>query len=335
VRAHLEIERAGRPWDRAVKGAEVPVGDTEWTELHETFKCDKPFAEGWQAYIGCSQDGGRFRADAFRLYQGEYVPWQAGAAGPENLFTNAGFEEGQKPFFFMFGEQYNLRKTFRRASFTLTRLLANMGVAGETPLLSRFATPLGEGDGEGKPGPSVVQNGDFSQDADGDGMPDDWQFQPGTPESACAREPLDGGWSLRMDLKGYGGKDRADVMLAQHEVPMVEGQWYRISFRAKAEGLRGGRIAFTVTNTEVWRSFFEYQYFAPGEEWREFRYVLQSNASAAAKTRLQIWHGNLGTVWLADLKMEPVPPPATGRWASGFYLDDPEEWDDPYRFFRW
>ena len=23
------------------------------------------------------------------------------------------------------------------------------------------------------------------------------------------------------------------------------------------------------------------------------------------------------------------------RWLAGFYLDAPEEWDDPYRFFRW
>ena len=23
------------------------------------------------------------------------------------------------------------------------------------------------------------------------------------------------------------------------------------------------------------------------------------------------------------------------RWLEGFYLDEPEEWDDPYRFFRW
>jgi hypothetical protein len=23
------------------------------------------------------------------------------------------------------------------------------------------------------------------------------------------------------------------------------------------------------------------------------------------------------------------------RWLSGFYSDQPEEWDDPYRFFRW
>jgi len=33
--------------------------------------------------------------------------------------------------------------------------------------------------------------------------------------------------------------------------------------------------------------------------------------------------------------MEPVPPPTEGRWLQGLYLDQPEAWDDPYRFFRW
>ncbi len=26
---------------------------------------------------------------------------------------------------------------------------------------------------------------------------------------------------------------------------------------------------------------------------------------------------------------------AEKRWLDSFYLDVPEEWDDPYRFFRW
>jgi hypothetical protein len=28
-------------------------------------------------------------------------------------------------------------------------------------------------------------------------------------------------------------------------------------------------------------------------------------------------------------------PGSEKRWESGLYLDQPEEWDDPYRFFRW
>jgi hypothetical protein len=31
----------------------------------------------------------------------------------------------------------------------------------------------------------------------------------------------------------------------------------------------------------------------------------------------------------------PVGSNEPSRWLQGFYLDEPEEWDDPYRFFRW
>ncbi len=31
----------------------------------------------------------------------------------------------------------------------------------------------------------------------------------------------------------------------------------------------------------------------------------------------------------------PLASNETGRWLNGFYLDQPEEWDYPYRFFRW
>ena len=46
------------------------------------------------------------------------------------------------PWQFAGSKQVNLRKTFRRTSFVLTRLLANMGVAGTTPVLERFHTSV-------------------------------------------------------------------------------------------------------------------------------------------------------------------------------------------------
>jgi len=39
-------------------------------------------------------------------------------------------------------KQPNLKRTHRRASFLLSRLLANLGVAGSTPLLGRFHDPV-------------------------------------------------------------------------------------------------------------------------------------------------------------------------------------------------
>ncbi len=46
------------------------------------------------------------------------------------------------PWQFYSTNQANLRRTFRRTSFVLSRLLANMGVGGATPLLDRFHQPV-------------------------------------------------------------------------------------------------------------------------------------------------------------------------------------------------
>jgi hypothetical protein len=46
------------------------------------------------------------------------------------------------PWQFKDSQQQNFRRTFRRTSVLLNRLLANMGVAGSTPLLDRFDRPV-------------------------------------------------------------------------------------------------------------------------------------------------------------------------------------------------
>jgi beta-galactosidase len=46
------------------------------------------------------------------------------------------------PYDFSDSEQSNVRKTYRRASFLMTRLLANLGGAGSTPILERFHHPV-------------------------------------------------------------------------------------------------------------------------------------------------------------------------------------------------
>ena len=49
--------------------------------------------------------------------------------------------------------------------------------------------------------------------------------------------------------------------------------------------------------------------------------------------------GNMGagadTPLLARVSSPVAGKSADGRWLKGLYLDKPEEWDDPYRFFRW
>jgi len=53
-------------------------------------------------------------------------------------------------------------------------------------------------------------------------------------------------------------------------------------------------------------------------------------------TRLLADMGAAGATPLLERFAKPInPSKAEKRWMNGFYLDEPEEWDAPYRFFRW
>jgi len=53
-------------------------------------------------------------------------------------------------------------------------------------------------------------------------------------------------------------------------------------------------------------------------------------------SRLLANMGVAGTTPLLDRFHQPVDAAKPEkRWSNGLYLDQPEEWDDPYRFFRW
>ncbi len=64
-------------------------------------------------------DGILARAEGSNVVFCQLVPWQ--------------FEDLEKP---------NVKRTFRRASFLVALLLANMGASGATPVLARFGTPV-------------------------------------------------------------------------------------------------------------------------------------------------------------------------------------------------
>jgi hypothetical protein len=336
----LEVERAGRPWDRAARGPDITVNPGGWTEMHLTFPVDKAYPEGWQAYLDGSGEGAGFQVDRVRLYEGTYVsgedPASAATEAPDrNMFTNVNFEAGLASWNFNHGpEQFNLRRTFGRSSFAVSRLLGNLGVASSTPLLERFSDPVGASNGR-----SLVKNGDFSTDTNGDGLADEWEFGANPKGAVCTREALagpGGGWAQLIAVPPVAaGAKPPEVMIAQHEMPILGGQWYRLSLRTRAEGLTTRDISWAVQNTANWQSLFDYQNFAPKAEWQTNSFVLQAKDTAAKGTKFQIWFTGTGKLWLSDVRLEPIQDPTTGRWLDGLYLTRPTEWDDPYRFFGW
>jgi hypothetical protein len=122
----------------------LPAG--ELVELHVTFDVTEETTEDLFAFLRCAQPGARIRLSSFRMYEGDYVP--AGGSGPAvgNLLRNGDFAAGDDAWLFEFTQQRNVKRTYRRTSCLLTRLLANMGAAGDTPILRNVSLPAGDGD---------------------------------------------------------------------------------------------------------------------------------------------------------------------------------------------
>ena len=144
----LEIERPASPWDRVVKSPAVVPPQNQWTELHVTFKVEKPFEQGWFCYLSGGGDGARLRLDLFRVYEGEYVPWKAPARSggrPCRRRASRHLPMGASRPKRGRGPSSTVNSTTcggpTAALVQLARLLANMGVAAQTPLLARFSNP--------------------------------------------------------------------------------------------------------------------------------------------------------------------------------------------------
>jgi hypothetical protein len=85
-------------------------------DVHNRDPRDLPLITGGATVIG---DGVLAQAAGVNVVFCQLVPWQ-----------------------FQYGEQSNLKRTYRRSSYLVTRLLANMRVDGASPVLARFSTPV-------------------------------------------------------------------------------------------------------------------------------------------------------------------------------------------------
>ncbi len=72
---YLRVERRAKPWDAAGQKYGLKIDET-WKELYITFTVEKDFTEGWFPFVGCKKANSEFRVDIFRLYEGDYVPYE-------------------------------------------------------------------------------------------------------------------------------------------------------------------------------------------------------------------------------------------------------------------
>ena len=99
-----------------------------------------------------------------------------------------------------------------------------------------------------------------------------------------------------------------------------------------AEGLRGRVLAPTADGQIVFSQLVPWQF----DPKRAMNLKRTFRRAACLTTRLLANMGVPASTPLLGRFHTPVSPTADEkRWLDGLYLDTPEEWDDPYRFFCW
>ena len=158
---------------------------------------------------------------------------------------------------------------------------------------------------------NLVANGSFQLDTDGNGVPDHWATSgtSGMEQTLTIETDSDGARVAKLSCtKFVGGSPASHAMLCQTKhVAVKVGQWYRLSWRAKARDLQINAVQVALSNTRKWSNAGLSHSFPVGRGWRQYEHVFRAEQDLpAADSRLQFWFASTGTLWLADVVLVPI-----------------------------
>lgn len=162
---------------------------------------------------------------------------------------------------------------------------------------------------------NLVKNGSFEEDRDGDGMADDWQFagDQGVTVVWERDSGFAGRYSQKLTCTQFTPLSPAShAMLCQmNTVRLEEGKWYRISFAAKQESIRGRAVQVALSNTQNWSNCGLQASFRVDREWKVLEFVFRATQTISDHIRLQFWYTSTGAFWLDEVRLEPSAPVET------------------------
>ena len=153
---------------------------------------------------------------------------------------------------------------------------------------------------------NLVANGSFEQSQRKAGAPDEWASagNPAIHQQLTLDTGRDGQRCAKLACTEFNG-DGPDfhVMICQTgKISVRQGQWYRITFWAKTEGIKGGAVEMALTDTRRWENAGLEEVCSPGAQWAQFEFLFRARDNVAASaSRLQIWFKGTGTLWLDDV----------------------------------
>ena len=152
---------------------------------------------------------------------------------------------------------------------------------------------------------NLVSNPGFETDADADRVPDGWAV---SGDKHVAQELTlglahTGNASAKLKCTRFAYVSPAShAMLCQKDVPVRKGAYYRVAFWARAEEIQSDVVSLALSDTSVWDNCGLDDAFAPTPEWRSYEFIFRASRDCPLKSRLQLWFGSTGTLWIDDFQ---------------------------------
>jgi hypothetical protein len=152
----------------------------------------------------------------------------------------------------------------------------------------------------------LVCNGSFEEIADG--TPAGWETSgaKSVEQKITPDQGHDGQRCARLACTAFSGDSPSThAMLCQvGRVTVRKGQWYRLTFWAKATALKAGGVDVALTNMRPWENAGLDESFTPQAAWQRHELLFRAKEELpAASSRLQFWFKGTGTLWLDDVSL--------------------------------
>ena len=152
----------------------------------------------------------------------------------------------------------------------------------------------------------LVYNGTFEQPGKSGGVPDGWALSGDRTiqQRLTIDTGRDGRRCAKLECTAFSGDGPAHhAMICQTgRVAVRRGQWYRLTFWAKGEGISFMDVGLTCTRP--WNNAGLAESFTVRSKWQRYEFLFQSHLDLPAEnSRLQFWFKSIGTLWLDDVAL--------------------------------
>jgi hypothetical protein len=148
---------------------------------------------------------------------------------------------------------------------------------------------------------NLVANGSFEESRVKPGVPDGWSVSGNRSikQQVTLDTGRDGKRCGKLECSEFtvGGPANHAMICQIGQVRLRQGQWYRLSLWAKAQGIEEGAVEVAISNMAGWENGGLADAFLPHATWEHFEFLFRGRADVpAATSRLQFWFKSTGTL---------------------------------------